>query len=166
MWAAVRIPLRRCSRHSSRQHNPQQHHSTVRDDLSHIFVDLSLSLNIEDAAQPANVAEKCVLFCYACDTRGMESPLQASCETAIRLMTPAHSDRMAAPGYAATELRQEMLASLLVSLGSAIGGCLRYAIPRAMLGISPGTTRAHLLINVLGSFLIGYIGHLTVTSSP
>jgi CrcB protein len=58
-----------------------------------------------------------------------------------------------------------MLVYLLVSLGSAIGGCLRYAITRAMLSMGPGTTRATILINVLGSFLIGFIGNLTVSGS-
>jgi CrcB protein len=58
-----------------------------------------------------------------------------------------------------------MFAYLLVSLGSAIGGCLRYAVTRAMHGVGPGTTRATIFINVLGSFLIGYIGNLTVSGS-
>jgi fluoride exporter len=58
-----------------------------------------------------------------------------------------------------------MLVYVLVSLGSAIGGCLRYALTRAMLGISPGTTRSTILINVLGSFCMGYIGNLTISGS-
>ncbi len=58
-----------------------------------------------------------------------------------------------------------MVLYLLVALGSAIGGCLRYGITRALLNVSPGTTRATLLINVLGSFAIGYLGNLTVSGS-
>lgn len=54
---------------------------------------------------------------------------------------------------------------LLVALGSAIGGCLRYFITRAMLSVSPGTTRSTMLINVLGSMLIGYFGNLTIAES-
>jgi fluoride exporter len=81
-------------------------------------------------------------------------------------MTPAHSNRAAACGGAATELRQEMNLYLWVALGSAIGGCLRYAIGRAMLpecsGCFPWST---FLINIAGSFVIGYFGTLTVAGS-
>jgi CrcB protein len=59
-----------------------------------------------------------------------------------------------------------MLAYLLVSLGSAIGGCLRYAIGRVMLpdcrGCFPWST---FVINILGSFIIGYFGTLTAVGS-
>lgn len=58
-----------------------------------------------------------------------------------------------------------MFLYLLVALGSAIGGCLRYGLTRAMLNVSPGTIRATLLINVLGSFAIGYFGNLTISGS-
>lgn len=53
---------------------------------------------------------------------------------------------------------------LLVAFGSAIGGCLRYALGRTMLGSSsmPWST---MLINVLGCFAIGFFGTLTLAES-
>lgn len=52
---------------------------------------------------------------------------------------------------------------LLVALGSAIGGCLRYGIGRWMFPVS--ATWSTVLINVLGSFVIGFFGTLTVAGS-
>ena len=61
---------------------------------------------------------------------------------------------------------QEMNLYLWVALGSAIGGCLRYALGREMLpqhsGSFPWST---VLINIIGSFIIGFFGTLTVTGS-
>ncbi len=54
---------------------------------------------------------------------------------------------------------------LSVALGSAIGGCLRYAIGRAMLSTNTGAIWSTILINVLGSFVIGFFGTLTLSSS-
>jgi CrcB protein len=52
---------------------------------------------------------------------------------------------------------------LWVALGSAMGGCLRYAIGRLILDQAfPWST---LLINVLGSFVIGFFGTLTLAGS-
>lgn len=55
---------------------------------------------------------------------------------------------------------------LWVALGSAIGGCVRYALGRELLphhGASfPWST---VLINIIGSFIIGFFGTLTVTGS-
>lgn len=49
-----------------------------------------------------------------------------------------------------------------VMIGSAIGGLLRYAVGRLTLTISAGFPFGTLLINVLGSFVIGYFGTLTL----
>lgn len=53
---------------------------------------------------------------------------------------------------------------LWVTLGSAFGGLLRYAITRMMLTFSVNFPYGTLLINVLGSFVIGYFGTLTLQS--
>ena len=55
---------------------------------------------------------------------------------------------------------------LWVALGSAIGGCMRYALGREMLpqhsGSFPWST---VLINIVGCFIIGFFGTLTVTGA-
>ena len=51
-----------------------------------------------------------------------------------------------------------------VTIGSAIGGLLRYIITRLTLNISVGLPYGTILINVLGSFVIGYFGTLTLQS--
>ena len=52
---------------------------------------------------------------------------------------------------------------LWVALGSAIGGCLRYAIGRLMLPTTfPWST---IVINLVGSFVIGFFGTLTLAGS-
>ena len=56
------------------------------------------------------------------------------------------------------------MAYLWVMLGSAIGGGLRYAIGRWMLALGSGFPYGTLLINVVGSFVIGYFGTLTLQS--
>jgi CrcB protein len=53
---------------------------------------------------------------------------------------------------------------LWVTVGSALGGLLRYAITRMTLSISSGVPYGTILINVLGSFVIGYFGTLTLQS--
>jgi fluoride exporter len=53
---------------------------------------------------------------------------------------------------------------LWVMLGSALGGLLRYAITRLTLSISSGVPFGTILINILGSFVIGYFGTLTLQS--
>jgi CrcB protein len=53
---------------------------------------------------------------------------------------------------------------LWVTIGSALGGLLRYAITRLTLSISSGVPFGTILINVLGSFVIGYFGTLTLQS--
>jgi CrcB protein len=53
---------------------------------------------------------------------------------------------------------------LWVTIGSAIGGLLRYAITRLTIPISQGVPWGTVLINVLGSFIIGYFGTLTLQS--
>jgi CrcB protein len=53
---------------------------------------------------------------------------------------------------------------LWVTIGSAIGGLLRYAITRLTLTLSISFPFGTVLINVLGSFVIGYFGTLTLQS--
>jgi fluoride exporter len=53
---------------------------------------------------------------------------------------------------------------LWVTIGSALGGLLRYAITRLTLTYSVGFPFGTILINVLGSFVIGYFGTLTLQS--
>jgi CrcB protein len=55
---------------------------------------------------------------------------------------------------------------LWVALGSALGGLLRYAITRLTLHISTGVPWGTVLINILGSFVIGYFGTLTLQTGP
>jgi CrcB protein len=98
----------------------------------------------------------------------MESPPQGTFpfRTAIRLMTPAQTDRVALCDRGDAP-RQEMNLYLWVALGSAIGGCLRFGIGRVLLpehlSTFPWST---FVINIIGSFVIGYFGTLTVTGSP
>lgn len=54
---------------------------------------------------------------------------------------------------------------LWVALGSALGGCLRYGLGRAVMQATPGLPWTTILINVLGSFVIGFFGTLTLTGS-
>ena len=51
---------------------------------------------------------------------------------------------------------------LWVAVGSALGGVLRYALTRATIPISTGVPWGTVLINVLGSFVIGFFGTLTL----
>jgi CrcB protein len=53
---------------------------------------------------------------------------------------------------------------LWVTIGSAIGGLLRYVITRLTLTLSANFPLGTVLINVLGSFVIGYFGTLTLQS--
>ena len=53
---------------------------------------------------------------------------------------------------------------LWVTIGSALGGLLRYAITRWTLTISMSFPYGTVFINVLGSFVIGYFGTLTLQS--
>jgi CrcB protein len=54
------------------------------------------------------------------------------------------------------------MAYLWVTLGSALGGLLRYALTRMTIPVSAGFPVGTILINVLGSFIIGYFGTLTL----
>jgi CrcB protein len=53
---------------------------------------------------------------------------------------------------------------LWVVIGSALGGLLRYAITRWTLTLSMNFPYGTVLINVLGSFVIGYFGTITLQS--
>ncbi len=54
---------------------------------------------------------------------------------------------------------------LYVTLGSALGGLLRYVLTRLTVPFSAGFPVGTVLINVLGSFVIGYFGTLTLQGS-
>lgn len=54
---------------------------------------------------------------------------------------------------------------LWVALGSALGGTLRYAIGRAIMQSTASLPWSTILINVLGSFVIGFFGTLTLSGS-
>jgi CrcB protein len=56
------------------------------------------------------------------------------------------------------------MAYFWVMIGSAIGGLFRFAISRWMSAVSMQFPFGILLINVLGSFVIGYFGTLTLQS--
>lgn len=62
-------------------------------------------------------------------------------------------------------LRQKMIPYLYVTLGSALGGLLRYALTRLTINLSSAFPFGTILINVLGSFVIGYFGTLTLHGS-
>lgn len=62
-------------------------------------------------------------------------------------------------------LRQKMLPYLYVTLGSAVGGLLRYAITRLTLPLSSSFPWGTISINVVGSFVIGFFGTLTLQGS-
>jgi CrcB protein len=51
---------------------------------------------------------------------------------------------------------------LWVAIGSALGGVLRYALTRATIPTSTGVPWGTVLINVVGSFVIGFFGTLTL----
>ncbi len=53
---------------------------------------------------------------------------------------------------------------LWVTVGSALGGLMRYALTRLTLAISADFPYGTILINVTGSFVIGYVGALTLQS--
>ncbi len=55
-----------------------------------------------------------------------------------------------------------MASYLWVMLGSALGGCLRYGITRWALSINTTLPWSTIGINVLGSFVIGFFGTLTL----
>jgi CrcB protein len=54
------------------------------------------------------------------------------------------------------------MAYLWVTIGSALGGLLRYSISRWTLALSLNFPLGTVFINILGSFIIGYFGTLTL----
>ncbi len=54
---------------------------------------------------------------------------------------------------------------LWITIGSALGGLLRYAITRATLNLDNGFPFGTVLVNVLGCFLIGFFGTFTLPGS-
>jgi CrcB protein len=61
-------------------------------------------------------------------------------------------------------MERQIMSYLWVTIGSAIGGLLRYAITRWTLTLSMGFPYGTFFINVIGSFVIGYFGTLTLQS--
>jgi fluoride exporter len=61
-------------------------------------------------------------------------------------------------------MERQIMSYLWVTIGSALGGLLRYAITRWTLTISAGFPFGTVFINILGSFVIGYFGTLTLQS--
>jgi len=59
---------------------------------------------------------------------------------------------------------RQMMPYILVLVGSGLGGMLRYALTRATIPVSHGFPVGTVLINVAGSFVIGYFGTLTLHS--
>lgn len=59
-------------------------------------------------------------------------------------------------------LETEAMNYLLVALGSALGGVMRYAISRWMEPVSGGFPYGTFAVNVLGCFIIGCFGTLTL----
>lgn len=55
-----------------------------------------------------------------------------------------------------------MMPYIWVMIGSALGGVLRYAVSKATIPLSHGFPVGTMLINILGSFVIGYFGTLTL----
>jgi CrcB protein len=53
---------------------------------------------------------------------------------------------------------------LWVTIGSAVGGLLRYALTKLTLSISAGFPYGTILVNIIGCFVIGYFGTLTLQS--
>jgi CrcB protein len=51
---------------------------------------------------------------------------------------------------------------LWIAVGSALGGVLRYAISRATLSLDHGFPFGTVFINIVGSFVIGFFGTLTL----
>jgi CrcB protein len=58
-----------------------------------------------------------------------------------------------------------MIPFLVVALGSALGGLLRFAITESTLAIDSVLPFGTILINIFGSFLIGFFGTLTLGGS-
>src|ERR1700679_3197215 len=61
-------------------------------------------------------------------------------------------------------MTRQKMSYLWVMVGSALGGVLRYALTRMTLAVSAGFPYGTVLINVVGSFVIGYFGTLTLQS--
>ncbi|HEY6413941.1 MAG TPA: fluoride efflux transporter CrcB [Edaphobacter sp.] len=52
---------------------------------------------------------------------------------------------------------------LWIAIGSALGGLLRYAITRATLNLDNGFPYGTVLVNILGCFVIGFVGTFTLS---
>jgi CrcB protein len=54
---------------------------------------------------------------------------------------------------------------LYIAIGSALGGLLRYAITRATLNLDNGFPYGTVMVNILGCFVIGFMGTFTLSGS-
>ena len=54
---------------------------------------------------------------------------------------------------------------LYIAIGSALGGLLRYAITRATLNLDNGFPFGTVMVNILGCFVIGFMGTFTLSGS-
>jgi CrcB protein len=52
-----------------------------------------------------------------------------------------------------------------IAIGSALGGLLRYSITRATLNLDHGFPYGTVMVNILGSFVIGFVGTFTLAGS-
>ena len=60
-------------------------------------------------------------------------------------------------------MSSELAATIWVGIGGGLGGVARYAIEQLMVRLAGAVVWGTLLVNVLGSFLIGYLGEPVLT---
>jgi fluoride exporter len=60
-------------------------------------------------------------------------------------------------------IEAEDMTWLWIAIGSALGGLLRYAITRATLNLDHGFPYGTVLVNILGCFVIGFVGTFTLS---
>lgn len=73
--------------------------------------------------------------------------------------------RVAAFAAVLRSIGQDMTSYLVVALGSALGGLLRFALTRLTIPFDSNLPYGTILINLIGSFVIGFYGTLTLEGS-